>query len=1566
MPSYDVVWPEPDPKLIRKVARQFDIALDTYRTDPQLVREHANQEDSFRTGGYSRRQLLELVQNAADAIQRGGEVGRVELRLRGDTLYCANEGAPFDEAGVDAVTHAFISEKRGDEIGRFGLGFKSILGLTSNAQIFSRSVSFEFNSPDAQRALSTITDAAHVPLLRIPTVADTAQWFDGDPDLQEMATWATTIIRLPSVRDPDVLKEQISNFGTEFLLFANSVRSLRLVVIDSGDSDIDELHECRSLGDCEFELTRPGGEPERWYVAEGVHRPSPAARKEVGEAVARDEFRISLASPLDPGTRTTGQFWAYFPLNDKTTALGLFNAPWHVNDDRTSLQRGAYNDGILDDFVDLFVTSLDRFRTPEDPARHFDYMPSRLRETEGFADAYLTTHIPLRAGQHGIIPDVNGTFRRGSELRPLEPEVDLGQWTVMRLWQDAPQTASDVPNASCYGSPARRTRLRDVLTGEYMTLSLNSKAARSAVLTRSLVEWLTELGNSTEPKYTWLCLQIVRSLPNPDQRRAAMVARVLPLSDGSKAALDARGSVFLKGESALGLGGFAVVSPTVLAYEDIDGLLREFGFQDLAPDVELAAMLRSASDTWSDDEWDHLWLLTDEVATSTAQNLLRQHVRGGGVAKVKTRSGLWMDAHRVFDPDRLGFDLGEPDIELDSRTVTSALAAAAGVTASVDEEFPVVEDPVYSTYRSWAELEYRRRAIDLGFRTISDARTANEYGPGPLRLLEYLRDANNSIGLLKWSAALLSAAGDREWGFRASGQFPEIKVIAPHLWAVTQYGLVATSWGPRQVEEALHPALNRFASFLPIAGGDGVNRLDLPAELASIPTDIWRAFLGRDVPGGYTGEQSGALLVELVLAGVMAVAPDQPTIVPAILGRDVVSTAIESVFVAATENELAYLSREGLPFLKADALIADALVAIGCMRASDQILVSPQIDGAGEPVLLVDMFPLIRDFIPRSLRKTTVVRAMQIARRVTTPLGMQDEAVAFLRADDVLYVPETIDDGRLLHLLSRELNLGLDGQQVEEILRQKRSAAIEELEEQCRSAQSDAQRIGLLLSDEALDQLLPTNLKAALSSLGVEIQAPQLPQLLLDVHGYDTLRQARVELDARGLGVPERWAGSVPALRFVKNLGFPDEYAGERGTRIDSRFTVAGKPILDDLHDYQEELCLDIAGLLDESDGRFGKAMIELPTGAGKTRVTVEALIRLFLDSRLRGPVLWVAQSEELCEQAVQTWSEVWRKFADSRPLEIGRLWSSNEVPRPESELSVVVATDAKLDSIIKSRDSYAWLARATYVVIDEAHTAGDAPMYTRILAWLGIDGRSFDRPLLGLSATPFKGSSSQRTERLASRFGGNLINRLGSDPYGLLQSRRILARVQHEYLEGADLNLTADERAEADTFGRLSSTVLERVATDQQRTARLVEDILGRPAESKVLVFTSSVLSAQIVAALLKTRGVAAAAVSGETRRHERRRVISRFAHGDLQVLTNCDVLTQGFDAPAVDVLYIARPTLSPNAYIQMVGRGLRGPLNGGTESCTIVDLQDTFSNLGRDLAYREFEEIWSRESVR
>ena len=132
-------------------------------------------------------------------------------------------------------------------------------------------------------------------------------------------------------------------------------------------------------------------------------------------------------------------------------------------------------------------------------------------------------------------------------------------------------------------------------------------------------------------------------------------------------------------------------------------------------------------------------------------------------------------------------------------------------------------------------------------------------------------------------------------------------------------------------------------------------------------------------------------------------------------------------------------------------------------------------------------------------------------------------------------------------------------------------------------------------------------------------------------------------------------------------------------------------------------------------------------------------------------------------------------------------------------------------------------------------------------------------------------------------------------------------------------------------------------------------------PAPWPVLCFACSVDHARALAVLLRRNGRSAEVVTGETRRSTRRQLIEAFRAGHVQVLCNYGVLTTGFDAPKIRAVVIARPTTSVVLYEQMIGRGVRGPNNGGTEECLVIDLEDNIKQFQGQMAYARMREFWS-----
>ena len=254
--------------------------------------------------------------------------------------------------------------------------------------------------------------------------------------------------------------------------------------------------------------------------------------------------------------------------------------------------------------------------------------------------------------------------------------------------------------------------------------------------------------------------------------------------------------------------------------------------------------------------------------------------------------------------------------------------------------------------------------------------------------------------------------------------------------------------------------------------------------------------------------------------------------------------------------------------------------------------------------------------------------------------------------------------------------------------------------------------------------------------------------------------------------------------------------------------------------------------------------------------------------------------------------------------------------------------------------------------MIDEAHNATDR-IYRDIFR-LGKDSA-----LVGLTATP--GASTEiATKNLNAAFHGNIIvpSSLRSDAVKKLQDGRFLARVEVEELyTGYRFECDLETRDEIEYTKR----ALNAAGNSAQRNRAILTRLKEIDDSKSVLCFTSNVASARVLAAALTKAGRCAAAVDADTDRLQRSRIIRDFKGKAFPFLFNFGVLTTGFDAPKVDVLVMARPTLSPVLLEQMLGRGLRGPKNGGTESCLVIWVLD---NMGQradvPLGYERFLNGW------
>ena len=351
--------------------------------------------------------------------------------------------------------------------------------------------------------------------------------------------------------------------------------------------------------------------------------------------------------------------------------------------------------------------------------------------------------------------------------------------------------------------------------------------------------------------------------------------------------------------------------------------------------------------------------------------------------------------------------------------------------------------------------------------------------------------------------------------------------------------------------------------------------------------------------------------------------------------------------------------------------------------------------------------------------------------------------------------------------------------------------------------------------------------------------------------------------------------------------------------------------------------------------------------------------MRLVLMGDGRRTALWIAQTEELCEQAVQCFRQLWVNVGEpGEDLRIVRLWGGQRDPLPPEcdEATVVIASIQTLNSR-SGRPELAWVAQSGIIVIDECHHAITSS-YTGLLRWLDIQvgsepAREHEAPVLGLSATPWRGYNEKESERLAARFDRRWFPADQAGLHEKLSEMGVLAeRIYRPLPYARPIELNEREQQHADTFGELPVSVVDRIGGDADRNDLIIDAVVNSKAES-ILLFANSVSHAQYLAVILLLAGCPAAAVSGQTDRLARWHFTRRFRDGDLRAICNHSVLTTGFDAPKADMVLISKPVFSPIRYMQMVGRALRGPANGGTEHCEIMTVEDNIINFRDRLAY-------------
>lgn len=454
----------------------------------------------------------------------------------------------------------------------------------------------------------------------------------------------------------------------------------------------------------------------------------------------------------------------------------------------------------------------------------------------------------------------------------------------------------------------------------------------------------------------------------------------------------------------------------------------------------------------------------------------------------------------------------------------------------------------------------------------------------------------------------------------------------------------------------------------------------------------------------------------------------------------------------------------------------------------------------------------------------------------------------------------------------------------------------------------------------------------------------------------------------------KRWVkGGRWARQFIGAFNIPIIFAGIasiKDHRADPIMDIEPRKQVPPLAEFQIGIKNEMLDVLNR-DNTDARCIVSLPTGAGKTRVAVESFIEWMQPRFSEGKYLfWIAQSEELCEQAIECIVDMWQDKEFPESLRVYRYFGGSKFKQNDDLVGgVVVSSIQQLRSRIVANDEalIEMLQGTGAMIIDEAHHA-TADSYQLLFnkARELVGEQLF--PICGLTATP--GRSNDETMGLVSEFQANLIHPTFKDdevyrenPLQYFRDNKYLAIPEYILMENEE-EIIVDE-ADLDGNEEFTGEFLQTLANNTSRNEWILDSLRAVPRGSSVLVYACTVEHAEMLSMFMNVVGRKAVSISANTPKALRRAYIDAFKKGEIEFLFNYGVLTTGFDAPITDHLFILRPTSSNILYEQMVGRGLRGPKFGGTESCKIVDFSRNIIVHGKPLAFARFTDEWNIEKV-
>lgn len=389
------------------------------------------------------------------------------------------------------------------------------------------------------------------------------------------------------------------------------------------------------------------------------------------------------------------------------------------------------------------------------------------------------------------------------------------------------------------------------------------------------------------------------------------------------------------------------------------------------------------------------------------------------------------------------------------------------------------------------------------------------------------------------------------------------------------------------------------------------------------------------------------------------------------------------------------------------------------------------------------------------------------------------------------------------------------------------------------------------------------------------------------------------------------------------------------------------------LYEHQEEAIRKLDAM--DKKGSF-RTLLVLPTGGGKTLTAAYWLLRNAVDQNKK--ILWLAHRHLLLEQA----AEAFARNAYTDTMVNRTVFNYRIISGMHDKPVHIQKTDriliASKDSMIRSLDKLKnWLnGEEIYLVIDEAHHAV-AKSYKKIIQYVADHTKSMK--LLGLTATPFRTSEDEQGA-LKQVFTDDIVYKTDLDTLikkGILATPTFIdCNTNIQFTE----HLGIQALKSIENLDTLPENIANDIADNKERNRIIVEKYLHNYEKyGQTIVFALNKVHAIALNKLFNEKGKAYGIrsefiisevqdmITGITISNaDNERKIEAYRNGEIQVLINVNILTEGTDLPKTHTVFLTRPTVSTTLMTQMVGRALRGLKAGGTKEAYIVTFIDNWND--------------------